>query len=271
MWPRLWLGRLPDGSVVGFVGAIVWTEEMRTKRKPQRDAGSWHGQPPSTRRKQPVLTVVPEGGMVPSTPPTGVLGMCMDSYDVPGGEWSNNILSASTVRGPSGRMGLAREVAGIPEPAAVAAVQSLTAALLPLVPPLNGLVFDSEVEVFTIIGTPAWRCEELSPTTVSEMFGSALYPDAVVTVEPISKWIRRRMGELARTEQRLPLTEDFKQQWRPPLDWLMAPGRFEETAAVQINKPDPGRYEGGTVFPRMWIGRLADGSVVGMIAAVVWA
>jgi hypothetical protein len=212
----------------------------------------------------------------------GNIAECTDAYDVlkKGDEWSNNILSQKTVRGPSGKLGLEGEIDAIPDAAELALCQRLAAAAAAVAPDLEvgmGSASDDKFEAFFVARHDGWRCDALTAAGLRPIFGGALFPGAKIDVwrlEESGGWWKRVLAYYTESDEDEPVeyrneTREGLKRWRKILSWFHAQNDFVEVAFVAIDKRDPFSISGGCVLPRLVLGRTRGGSVAGLFGIVV--
>ena len=186
---------------------------------------------------------------------------CMDNYGVDGGPWSNNLLVAGTVRGPSGRLGVGREVEAEPDPETLRLCQWLGQRAAEMAEPLYpgmGSEGGDTMEAFYVVRDPGWSCDGLNEESVRSLFGSALYPESRITVEPLD--------ESARWYRRVTEEEEAPEEWDSLIEWFRE--TFVECCFAGFTELSG--MEGGSAYPQMWLGRLPDGSVAGVLWTAIW-
>ncbi len=187
---------------------------------------------------------------------TGLLKDCADPYGNTGGEWCNNMISPEAVRCRSGRIGRPNELRGESDPEMLARIQELAAEVQPLVSGLSG-----SVEPFFVAARTDWKRRPLDAQAVRRMFGTTLFPEAIIETMPLQQW----WAQMRRQEP------DFAGHWAPLIAWLSS-DRFRLAKYVTLRTDrGSGDYKGGCVLPKMWLGRLDDGSVGGVLSVDVWA
>jgi hypothetical protein len=225
------------------------------------------------------LQLGPEGGMKLGSN----IEACVDAYDVlkKGDDWSNNMLSQKTVRGPSGKLGLRGEVDGVPDAKELALCTRLAAAAAKVAPDLEvgmGSAGGETFEAFFVAKHDGWRCDALKPAALRTVFGGALFADATITVSPLEergRWWRKVIAYYTEADEDEPVefqneTREGLKRWRKLMSWFHAQKHFVEVAFVAVDKPDPlFTVRGGCVFPRLLIGRTAGGSIAGLFGVVV--
>lgn len=191
---------------------------------------------------------------------------------VPIDAWMNNVISSDACLGPSGRIGLAHEVRALPDQRSVDALCALVADLAPHLKGLHTGDVGSEgtepLEPFWVAASDDWRWRSGWPRTVGGMFGSALHPPTDVQVQPMSAWF-----SAWRLERRELGWQDDGAAWRPVVTWFeehVADGVFTEIAYVEVVDFDGG-FAAGPLRPRLWLGRLPDGSACGAASYVTWS
>jgi len=212
----------------------------------------------------------------------GNIAECTDAYDVleEGDDWSNNILSQRTVRGPSGKLGLEGEVDAVPDAAELALCQRLAAAAAAGAPELEvgmGSASDDKFEAFFVARHDGWRCDALTAAALRPIFGGALFPDAKIDVwrlEERGGWWKRVLAYYTEADEDEPVedrdeTRNGLKRWRKILSWFHAQKDFVEVAFVAVDKRDPFSISGGCVLPRLVLGRTRGGSVAGLFGIIV--
>ena len=212
----------------------------------------------------------------------GNIAECTDAYDVlkEGDDWSNNILSQRTVRGPSGKLGLPGEVDAVPDATELVLCTRLAAAAAAVAPDLEvgmGSASDDKFEGFFVAKHDRWRCDTLTSAALRPMFGGALFPDAKIGVwrlEQRGRWWKQVLAYYTESDEDEPV-EDRQEtlqglkRWRKILSWFHAQKDFAEVAFVAVDKRDPFSMSGGCVLPRLVLGRTRGGSVAGLFGIVV--
>jgi hypothetical protein len=212
----------------------------------------------------------------------GNIAECTDAYDVfeKGDEWSNNILSQRTVRGPSGKLGLPGEVDGVADASELALCTRLAAAAAAVAPDMEvgmGSASSDTFEAFFVAKHDGWRCDALTVAALRPIFGGALFPEAKLSVyrlEERGRWWKRVLADFTEADEDEPVenrqeTLNGLKRWRKVLSWFHAQKSFAEVAFVSVDKPDPFGLRGGCVLPRLILGRTHDGSVAGLFGIVV--
>jgi hypothetical protein len=210
------------------------------------------------------------------------IGECVDAYDVltKGDDWSNNILSQKTVRGPSGKLGLPGEVDAVPDANELKLCTRLAAAAARVAPDLEigmGSASDDKFEGFFVAQHDGWRCDALTAKALRPIFGGALFSDATLRVsrlEERGRWWRRVVVDFTEADEDEPVefrneTREGLKRWRKLLSWFHAQKDFVEVAFVAVDKADPFSVRGGCVLPRLLLGRTRGGSVAGLFGIVV--
>ena len=97
-----------------------------------------------------------------------------------------------------------------------------------------------------------------------KIFGDTLYPKTEIEVKSI--------GDLKTLATMNAWHDDDLKRWNVLLDWFLESSDFTESKCIEVNKSSDEIYEmaGGCVFPRLLVGRLADGSLAGLFIVVVW-
>jgi hypothetical protein len=202
----------------------------------------------------------------------GNITQCTDAYDVleEGDEWSNNILSQRTLRGPSGKLGLPGEVDAVPDATELALCERLAAAAAAVAP-------DLEVGMGFVARHDGWRCDALTVGALRPIFGGALFPGAELAVQRLQErgsWWRRVLAYYTESDEDEPVEDRHEtrkglNRWRKILSWFHAQKDFAEVAFVAIDKRDELDLRGGCVLPRLLLGRTRGGSVAGLFGIVV--
>ena len=196
------------------------------------------------------------------------IATCMDKYGVGNGsEWGHNIVSTKAVQGPSGRVGYPGHVDRLPLDAALVKCQALAEAAYLQGKNASFDVWGSEgaegFEPYYVAAHETWRCERITAQAIRAAFGGTLYPKASITLETLDALSR---GLDDQTEG---ADDERFEQWRELIRWFRSHPDFVETAYVSIDS-DGESLEGGCVYPRLMLGRLADGSLVGLFGVVVY-
>ncbi len=197
--------------------------------------------------------------------------VCQDNYGVDrdGSPWSNNILAPRAVQGPTGLVGMPGTVDSIePGPSHARAKQLAGAAAAVAAGMHTGLGSEgSEAwEAYFVSAYDEWRAKAINQPTIRSLFGDALYPATDITIERLStdgEWWELVEDDAGGDEAHLA-------QWRRLVGWFDACSDFVETAYVAIDRTDDVDPLGGCVYPRLLIGRLADGSLAGLLGVVVY-
>ncbi|HXU01831.1 MAG TPA: hypothetical protein VN903_12610 [Polyangia bacterium] len=210
------------------------------------------------------------------------IAACTDAYDVlkKGDDWSNNILSQKTVRGPSGQLGLPGEVDAVPDATELALCTRLAAAAAKVAPDLEvgmGSASDDKFEAFFVAKHDGWRCDALAPAALRPLFGGALFADATIDVSPLKergRWWERVVAYYTEADEDEPVelpneTREGLKRYRKILSWFHAQKDFVEVAFVSVDKRDPFSLRGGCVLPRLILGRTRGESVAGLFGIVV--
>jgi hypothetical protein len=212
----------------------------------------------------------------------GNIAECIDAYDVleEGDDWSNNILSQKTVRGPSGRLGLPGEVEAAPDGTELALCTRLAAAAAAVAPDLEvgmGSASDARFEAFFVARHEGWRCDALTAAALRSIFGGALFPQATIAVSLLKergRWWKRVVADFTEADEDEPVEHRREtlyglKRWRKLLSWFHAQKDFAEVAFVAVDKRDSLSLSGGCVLPRLLLGRTRGGSVAGLFGIVV--
>ena len=207
---------------------------------------------------------------------------CLDAYGMlkEGDDWSNNILSGKTVRGPSGKLGLPGEVEATPNAKELKLCVRLAAAA-------GRIVGDLELDMGSSAGHPfdrffvakhaGWQCRSLEAWALRSVFGGALYPGAKIKVLPLAEgtswWktmvkyyrLNERPDEEPGDSDRM---REGLRRWRKVMAWFHDEKAFVESAFVAVDKTSQ-EFRGGCVFPRLLLGRTRGGSIAGLFTVFV--
>jgi predicted DNA-binding WGR domain protein len=208
---------------------------------------------------------------------------CTDNHGVQkeGDEWGHNILSSKTVRGPSGKLGLAGEVDAAPDPAELKLCVRLAAAAGRIMGDLAlgmGSSGEEQCDRFFVAKHVGFQCRSLDPWGIRPAFGGALYPAAKIKVFPLAEntsWWKTLVKDLRQREHpdedpyNSNTMRDALGRWRKLFAWFKAEKAFVESGFVFVDKSKTDYLRGGVVFPRLLVGRTRGGSIAGLFGAFV--
>jgi len=197
-----------------------------------------------------------------------------------GDDWANNILSQKTVRGPSGKLGLAGEVEAAPDPKELKLCVRLAASAGRIMGDLEigmGSSGGEQFDRFFVAKHVGFQCRSLEPWAIRPAFGGALYPGAKIKVLPLAEntsWWKQLVKYLRLNEDpddepgNSDTMRDALGRWRKLMAWFKAEKAFVESGFVFVDKKKQ-EFRGGCVLPRLLVGRTRGGSIAGLFGAFV--
>jgi hypothetical protein len=209
---------------------------------------------------------------------------CMETYEVgeAWAEWPNNIISRRAVVYRDGAIVREEDVfPGLIDATELALCQGLgdeVAGLMHSVSVGMGSQADNSFHPFFILGSgTASLATSINEQLVRDRFGGTIFPQATITVEPLSDGTIWWNEVLSDGEG---CGETYFAPWTGMVDWFSGHSAFVASAFVRIGDPrllaalpneasPNGTVIAGGVLPRLALGLTRNGSLVGLFGAVV--